>query len=454
MCFHMENERMFDLMSDGRAKAEWSFENGLCKMTLKAAGKTASFAEILETDRMLSEEKREIVCAARAFFRCASEICGMSPEWGTIDGVKPVRLYLNLIQSGLCGYDILKNNYLVSDTKARLVRDVGDLEHAISDTIEENSYNLYISIPFCPTRCKYCSFISQNVNMSLLVPQYLEVLCEEIAETAKILEGRKLNTVYIGGGTPTVLDESQLERLLYRINECFDITGKEFTLEAGRPDTVTEGKMSTALKYGVNRVSINTQTTNDEVLVKIGRRHTAKQYFDAFKIARDTGIPIINTDLIAGFPDDTFEKSLADVISLSPENLTVHTLCVKNSAGMRDEGFVRREKGLSSLINDSYGICHNNGYFPYYLYKQKNAVSGLENVGYSRKGCECIYNICMMSEINSTVALGAGASTKIVTKGKVTDRTESFFDCKYPKEYIENREKAAAKAAFLRGTLQ
>ena len=212
----------------------------------------------------------------------------------------------------------------------------------------------------------------------------------------------------------------------------------------------TMKKMSTALKYGVSRVSINTQTTNDEVLRNIGRRHTAKQYFEAFEIAREAGIPIINTDLIAGFSDDTFEKSLEDVIGLSPENLTVHTLCVKNSAGMRDEGFVRRERGLCAVINDTYGICHNNGYFPYYLYKQKNAVSGLENVGYSKKGCECIYNICMMSEINSTVAMGAGASTKIVKKGKITDRTESFFDCKYPKEYIENREKAAVKAEFLR----
>jgi len=454
MCFHMDSERLFDLMGDGRVKAEWSFEDGICKMTLTSSDKTASFSENTDTDKMLSPEKREIVCAARAFFRCASEICGMSPEWGTIDGVKPVRLYLNLVQSGLCGYDILKNNYLVSDTKARLVRDVGDFEYALADKIEENSYNLYISIPFCPTRCKYCSFISQNVNMSLLLPQYLEVLCREIGETAKILEGKRLSTVYIGGGTPTVLDESQLERLLYRINECFDVSGKEFTLEAGRPDTVTEGKMATALKYGVSRVSINTQTTNDEVLRKIGRHHTAKQYFDAFKIARDAGIPVINTDLIAGFSEDTFEKSLEDVISLSPENLTIHTLCVKNSAGMRDEGFVRRERGLSELINHTYAECHNNGYFPYYLYKQKNAVSGLENVGYSKKGCECVYNICMMSEINSTVALGAGASTKIVKKGMVTDRTESFFDCKYPKEYIENREKAAVKADFLRSALQ
>ena len=448
--FSLGNARIFDLLSDGRAKLSWDFSGGNCNMTLEAGDKKESVSESMAIDEPLSPEKRKIICAARAFRHAAGNICGYFPEWGVIDGVKPVRLYLNLIESGLDGEKILRDNYLVSEKKAELVRSIGDFEHEIASKLPRNSYNLYISIPFCPSRCKYCSFISADAGMRGLLPEYLEALHEEIARTAEIMKDCVLHTVYIGGGTPTVLNAVQLERLLLRINECFDVKGKEFTLEAGRPDTVTAEKLDIAYRCGVNRVSINTQTTNNDVLKSIGRHHTAEEYFSAFEIARHSGIPIINTDLIAGFDNDTFEKSLSDVIALSPENLTVHTLCVKNSAGMRDEGFVRHESGVPELLEYTLCACHNNQYFPYYLYKQKNAVSGLENVGYSKKGCECVYNICMMSELNSTVALGAGASTKMVRAGRINDRTESFFDCKYPKEYIENGEKTLKKYKFLK----
>ena len=450
LSFPFGDRRLFDLLSDGSAKLEFGFENGFCRLTLTVGENSESVCESLEADSVLDADKREIICSARALWRVAGKMCGFYPEWGIIDGVKPVRLYLNLLEKGLDAPEIIRTNYLISPQKAQLVSNIGDFEYDIAKKLPENSYNLYVSIPFCPTRCKYCSFISADSSMSKLIPDYLDALCEEAKNVADIMCGMTLNTIYIGGGTPTTLTENQLEKLLDTLKSSFGYENIEFTLEAGRPDTLTREKAQIAKAYGVSRMSVNTQTTNDDVLRAIGRRHTAEDYFKAFEMARNAGIPIINTDLIAGFDNDTFIKSLEDVISLCPENLTVHTLCVKNSAGMRDEGFVRKGENLSSLISKSIDMCHNNGYFPYYLYKQKNAVSGLENIGYAKKGFECTYNICMMSELNSTVALGAGGATKLVSMGRSVDRTEGFFDCKYPKEYIEGSEKTLRKYEFLR----
>lgn len=443
-------KRLFDLLTDGSAKLEYTFDQKECRLALTVGDRCEAVREPLNIDTPLAPEKRRIICAARALWRAAGKMCGFYPEWGVIDGVKPVRLYLNLLENGLDARSIIRDNYLISPKKSELVSSIGDFEFEVSKKLPRDSYNLYISIPFCPTRCKYCSFISADSGMSRLIPDYLDALCEEVKNTAGIMRDMKLNTIYIGGGTPTVLTTEQLERLLKTVKSSFEYNDIEFTLEAGRPDTVTPEKLAAVREYGVIRVSINTQTTNNAVLESVGRRHTAEDYFRAFGMARDAGIPIINTDLIAGFENDTFEKSLEEVVSLSPENLTVHTLCVKNSAGLRDEGFVRKNENIASLLEFACKTCHNNGYFPYYLYKQKNAVSGLENIGYAKAGCECIYNICMMSELNSTVALGAGGSTKMVYPGMTVDRTSGFFDCKYPKEYIENREKTQKKYEFLR----
>ncbi len=454
LSFPVASERLFDLLSDGRAKAETVADGNLRKVIITIGDKTYTNTQNISLDSCLDEEKREIICASRAFYMAAGEACGFYPEWGIIDGVKPVRLYLNLLQKGMDAPDIIRKNYLISPAKASLVDSIGDFEYDVSKSLPQNSYNLYISIPFCPTRCRYCSFICADTSMSRLIPDYIDALCEEIKNTAQIMRDMTLNTVYIGGGTPTTLDEKQLEKLLWAVKSEFSPNGLEFTLEAGRPDTVNADKLEIAKKYGVNRVSINTQTTNDEVLVAVGRRHTAEDYFKAFALARKVGFDVINTDLIAGFENDTFKKSIQDVAALSPENLTVHTLCVKNSATLREEGFVRKGEDTAHLLEYAQNICHNNGYFPYYLYKQKNALSGLENIGYAKKGCECIYNICMMSEFNSTVALGAGGATKMVYPLRTLDRTEGFFDCKYPKEYIENPEKTKRKYDFLKKYIQ
>ena len=450
LSFNYKGERLFDMIGDGRVGLDFEKVIEGWRVILNVGSKTYINYQPLFIDEALPSDKRDIICATRAFYSAAAQMCDFYPEWGIIDGVKPIRLYLNLLDRGLDAPGMIRKNYLISPEKADLVQKIGDLQHRISKNIPANSYNLYVSIPFCPTRCKYCSFISADAGMSKLIPEYLDALCEEAKNVAQIMRDMTLNTVYIGGGTPTVLDEKQLEKLLSVLKSSFCTENIEFTLEAGRPDTITPEKMATAKSYGVNRVSINTQTTNDNVLKAVGRRHTARDYFDAFAMARSSGIPVINTDLIAGFENDTFEKSLKDVLSLSPENLTIHTLCVKNSATLREEGFVRTSDGLSDILFKAQSMCHTNGYFPYYLYKQKNAVSGLENIGYAKEGCECVYNICMMSELNSTVALGAGGATKMVYPNRILDRTEGFFDCKYPKEYIESGEKTLRKYEFLK----
>ncbi len=448
--FPLGGERLFDLLSDGRAKLDFKLESNRCELTLAVGEQVEHIVEDMAPDAVLASDKRGIICAARAFWRAAGRICGFYPEWGIIDGVKPVRLYLNLLSGGADAASIIRENYLLSPEKALLVSEVGDFEYEIAKSLPENSYNLYVSVPFCPTRCKYCSFISADAGMSRLIPDYLDALCGEIRDTAQIMRDMRLNTIYIGGGTPTVFTAQQLKILLSEIKSSFGYNNIEYTLEAGRPDTLTAQKLEVAREYGVNRISVNTQTTNNAVLEAVGRRHTAEDYFKAFALAREAKIPIINTDLIAGFDNDTFEKSLDDVAALAPENITVHTLCVKNAAGLREGGFVRQNENIAAMLEYTRKKCHNNSYFPYYLYKQKNALSGLENVGYAKRGTECVYNVCMMSELNSTVALGAGAATKMVYPRRLSDRTVGFFDCKYPKEYIEGGEKRRRKHEFLK----
>lgn len=450
LCFCFGDKRLFDLITEEKADMHWEFSQHDCLFTLTVQGKTAQVREKIDHNLSLARQKLVILCASRALWKTAGKLCGFYPSWGVIDGVKPVRLYLNLLEQQLNARDILSESYLISGQKADLVADIGDFQHNIASSLPKNSYNIYISIPFCPTRCKYCSFISADASMSRLIPDYLVAICEQIRHCAEILRDMTLNTIYIGGGTPAVLSPQQLETLLKQLKSSFNFKDIEFTLEAGRPDAVTAEKFDIAVQYGVNRVSVNTQTTNDDVLRQIGRKHTAQDYFSAFNLARKAGFKVINTDLIAGFDNDTFQKSLNDVIGLGPENITVHTLCVKNSANMRVEGFVRKNQDTALLLDYANDTCHNNRYFPYYLYKQKNAVSGLENIGYSKPGCHCLYNICMMSELNSTVAIGAGSSTKMVFADRVSDRTLSFFDCKYPKEYIENTDKILKKYEFLK----
>ena len=312
--------------------------------------------------------------------------------------------------------------------------------------IKKNSASLYISIPFCPSRCHYCSFVSYSSPKLLsLIDDYLEKLCDDIRETIDVIHGLglTLSTVYIGGGTPTTLDEAQLHKLFAAITEKVNTRElEEFTLEAGRPDTITAEKLAEAYEAGVTRVSINTQTFNDDVLENIGRRHTSKDFYDAFEIAKNSGIPHINTDLIAGLPGEgflSFSCSVDRLVELRPDNITVHTLCVKNAADfskIQSEIHRKNVRDVTKCIDYSQIATKNAGYSPYYIYRQKNAVGNLENVGFALPGTEGKYNVYMMDEIQTIFAVGAGAVSKLVSLEK--SQIKRIFEYKYPYEYLSD----------------
>ncbi|MBR1724893.1 MAG: coproporphyrinogen dehydrogenase HemZ, partial [Ruminococcus sp.] len=311
------------------------------------------------------------------------------------------------------------------------------------------SFGLYVSIPFCPTRCSYCSFISQSAQgaaIKKLIPPYIENLCDEIRHTGRIARdlGLTADSVYFGGGTPTTLSAAQLTRIMDTLTESFDLSQiREYTIEAGRPDTVTAEKLRAIREKGCTRVSINPQTLSGEVLKNIGRSHTPEQFYEAFSIARQAGFDTINTDVIAGLPGDTiesFRQTIDGLIELSPENITVHTLSVKRSSNLNmDDGkggvFENPASQMVEYANERLSAA---GYRPYYLYRQKNMVDNLENIGWAKPGHESVYNVCIMEEVQTILAMGAVGSTKLMdVEGW---RLERFFNYKYPQDYNSNFE--------------
>ena len=318
--------------------------------------------------------------------------------------------------------------------------DIASRQREILRDVTENDCSLYVAIPFCPTRCDYCSFVSYSgPKLFALIPSYVEMLLEDVKLTSKLVEksGMRLSSIYIGGGTPTTLEPKDIDRLLSTIRNHFDMMNvREFTLESGRPDTITAEKFDAAKSGGITRVSINPQTLNEDVLMNIGRHHSVKQFFEAYEIAKKYDFEI-NTDLIAGLPNDTyesFEKTLTDIIGLDPDNITVHTMSIKNAAALRSENLYDPKGEMAKkCVSFAYNELANNGYSPYYLYRQKNTVGNAENCGYSKKGKECLYNIMTMEDRNTVFACGASALTKIVIGGRI----ERFAFPKYPFEYLQ-----------------
>ncbi len=436
--------------------------------TEKREGGIFAYAEVSIGDKICSaerlseflpnrtEERTMKIAVGAAILAAAGELVGYRPSWGMLIGVRPSKVATEMLNMGISKTrvkKILTSDYLVIPKKAALATDVALNEKRISGTVGPKDCSVYISIPFCPTRCTYCSFVSYTSKRLLdLIPQYLErLLCDIEANFAVIRElGLNVKTVYIGGGTPTILDEGQLRRLLEKISSLVDVsTLQEYMLEAGRPDTITAEKFRIAKEYGVTRVSVNPQTLCDDILSGIGRSHTVERFFEAFDIARESGIKTINVDLIAGLPGDNFKlfsSSYDKILQLRPENITVHTFCVKKSAEM-----LRCNSQIYSIKGGDAGKCVDysqikaiqNGYIPYYMYRQKNTVGNYENVGFSLEGHEGLYNIYMMEELHSIFAAGAGAVTKLVDNtgkdigGKSIVR---LFNQKYPYEYLsENR---------------
>lgn len=420
------------------------------RAVLSAGGRTESGEASFGTDDFTSPQDLAFAAQAAAgvaFLTAGRALFGFVPPWGYLTGLRPVkraRYYLDRGFSKEAVRDLFTKDYRVSDGKADLSLSIAETEARMLSRYDGSDCCLYVAIPFCPTRCEYCSFVSySNDKLFKTVPDYLVRLDEDLQRTAKVIKdlGLSLRSVYIGGGTPSVLDERQLEALFSRITGSFDM-GKvgEFSFESGRPDTTTLSKLSLAKSFGVNRVSVNPQTTSDSVLGRIGRAHTAEQFFKAAKDALSLGFDSVNADLIAGLPGDSFEgfsKSLEDVIGLGFNNITVHTLSVKNAAPMRfDESGIYDAAGVNArkCVSAARKTLESAGLYPYYLYRQKNTVGNAENVGYAVPGTECDYNVLMMEETNTVFACGASAITKLVSAdGSVIER---IAFPKYPFEYL------------------
>lgn len=400
-----------------------------------------------------------------AVIAAAGEIVGYRPAWGMLIGVRPSKVASEMLGSGISKTRvkrILTNDYFVIPKKAALAIDVALTEKRIIGEPSTKDCSVYVSIPFCPSRCTYCSFVSYTSNRLLsLIPEYLEKLKKDIISNFETIRrlGLNVKTVYIGGGTPTILDNEQLKDLLDCIASQTDVSAlEEFTLESGRPDTITAEKFAIAKAYGVTRVSVNPQSLCDEVLCGIGRNHSVDDFYRAYELAKGSGIENINVDLIAGLPGDNFKKfsyTVDEIIKLEPENITVHTFCVKKSAEilrMNSKIYSARGGDAGKCVDYSQIKTKQSGYIPYYMYRQKNTVGNYENVGFSLPEHEGLYNIYMMEEIHSIFAAGAGAVTKLVdnTGNCVQSRNiERLFHKKYPYEYlVEDCNEKFAQDAF------
>ncbi len=395
------------------------------------------------------DEKIRKIAAGSAFLKAGVMFTGFNPPWGILTGVRPAKVATELMEEGKTPEEArheIETDYLVSPVKAKLATDVSAAERRLITDEVRKECSVYIGIPFCPTRCAYCSFVSYTSPKLLkLIPEYLTALSRDINGTFGIIRelGMKVRSVYIGGGTPTILTAEQLDYLLTCVNNNISELD-EFTLEAGRPDTITAEKLKVAYEHGVDRMSVNTQTMNDEVLRKIGRAHDSNMFLHAYDIAKNSGIKNINVDLIAGLPYDTtesFMNSIDRVIALDPENITVHTFSVKKSSEFKSEGkFDPSSVIAAESVNYSQSVLAEHCYLPYYMYRQKNTVGNLENVGYSKTGHEGLYNVYMMEEVHSIFASGASSVTKLVSlpddNGNV--RIERFFRPKYPYEYLKD----------------
>lgn len=374
------------------------------------------------------------------------------PTWGVLTGVRPTKVASEMLATGMSKTRVkrqLMSDYLLYAKKANLATEVAIHEKKIIGTPSPADCSIYVSIPFCPTRCQYCSFVCYTSNKLLsLIPEYVDRLVTDLKDLFAAIDRNKLNikTVYIGGGTPSILEPDQLRKLLDVLSE--GLAGREieeFTCESGRPDTITKEKLQVIKEYGVGRISVNPQTLCEEVLQGIGRSHTVDDFYRAYHTAREVGIEEINTDLIAGLPGDTFQRfaaSMDGIMDLKPENITVHTFCVKRSAAWKQSNVYSLRGGDAGKSVDYAQIkSRDAGYIPYYMYRQKNTVGNFENVGFSLPGHEGKYNIYMMEEVHSILSAGAGAVTKLVNLGIPGERKpviKRIFNPKYPYEYLQN----------------
>ena len=447
-------------------------EESRCHVTVELSrrGKALPYSydcPLSGTDFEKEGQRRHAIAAA--FFLAARQLTGVNPPWGMLTGVrpdKPVTWALSEGKTPAQAQAMLEREYFVTPERAALAAETGAQALYAARDLDPRDMAVYVGIPFCPTRCAYCSFVSQSVEKSFsLVPPYVDALVEEIKAGGRMVreQGLRCRAFYMGGGTPTTLTAEQMDRVLTAFEESFDLSCcGEITVEAGRPDTITAEKLAVLKAHGVDRVSVNPQTMEDHVLRAIGRRHTAAELSAAMELVAKYDFPHVNMDLIAGLPEDTpegFRRSLDACIAFGTDNVTVHTLALKKGSRILLEGLrVPAPEAVAEMLDYAAPTLRSAGFAPYYLYRQKYMSGSFENIGWSRSGAQCLYNIYIMSELCSILSFGAGGSTKMVEPG--TNHIERVFNLKYPKEYTERPEKCltnqTAFAAFyesLKGAL-
>ena len=391
-----------------------------------------------------------------AFYDAGTAALGKEPPWGALTGVRPVKIPAKAMLAGATpaqAEKVLRDTYRVSPGRRKLAMDCAQASLAAQRSLGEHEVSLYVGIPFCPTRCAYCSFVSADVGRALkLIDPFLDTLSKEIRAAGAMLEGAglKVRTVYFGGGTPTTLTAPQLDRLMGELAEHIDLSAcTEYTVEAGRPDTITAEKLAVLRRRGCGRVSVNPQSMSDAVLAAMGRAHRAADILRAFALVRESGIGCVNMDLIAGLPGDSadgFRSSLDQVLSLAPENVTVHTLALKKGSRlMEGETAMPAGEDVAAMLDYAWRALRESGQIPYYLYRQKYMSGSFENVGWCLPGTESLYNICMMEELHTIVSLGGGGVTKLVDRN--TGYITRIANAKYPQEYIQKIDAICADKA-------
>ena len=413
------------------------------KTTITLDGKTVTGCRRLKTAEETVRLRRRAL--QQSYYLAAVQLLPQIPAWGALAGVRPTKITTkHLLEGGTdaTAEKLLQDVYYVTPERRELALDCSRSTVKAASLLSEKDLSLYVGIPFCPTRCAYCSFVSRSVGKRTeLLEPYLQALFQELRETGKLLasSGRTVRTIYIGGGTPTTLSESQMCRLLDAISDSFDLSRLlEFTVEGGRPDTLDESKLRAIRAHGADRMSINPQSMVDPVLRASGRPHRSEDVLRSYRQAVDAGFDAINMDLIAGLPTDTvegFRHSLDTVAALTPANITVHTLALKKGADL----FEHREnlptaEEVTRMVEYANETLRSLGYKPYYLYRQKYMSGSFENVGWSREGLDCLYNIYMMEEVHTILSLGGGGMNKVNFPDGSLKR---FHNPKFPEQYIE-----------------
>ena len=436
---------LFSEGTDGEAVSSLHRGNTWLTATAKITvdGKTATASRRLKTSEETVRLRRRAL--QQSYYLAALQLLPAAPAWGALAGVRPTKITTkHMLEGGTpkSADRLMKDVYYVTESRRKLAVDCSVSTVNAAGLLDPNDVSLYVGIPFCPTRCSYCSFVSRTIGKKTeLLEPYLDALMQEIAVTGKLLKesGKHIRTVYIGGGTPTTLTSAQMAKLLDAIHDSFDLSRcLEFTVEGGRPDTLDAEKLRTIFEHGADRMSINPQTMEDHVLRACGRPHKAEDVVRAYQEAVDAGFKAINMDLIAGLPADTvegFKRSLDAVAALNPANITVHTLALKKGADLFEKRVsLPSAEDVTKMVAYANETLRALGYKPYYLYRQKYMSGSFENVGWSRDHLDCLYNIYMMEEVHTILSLGGGGMNKVNFPDGSLQR---FHNPKFPEQYIE-----------------